>query len=307
MPHDHSSHDHSHQGHGHHHHPHASSRNILVALGLNVVFTVIEFSGGILTGSVAILADAIHDLGDSVALVVAYGLERYAKRNRDEHYSYGYGRYSLLSALISGLVLVLGGILVLREAIPRLWGAPLPKVNGMIGLAILGVLVNGFAAWRLSRGKTTNEKVLSWHLIEDTLGWGATLVGAGLMRVFAWPIIDPLLAIFVSLFVLWNAVRNLREVLRLLLQGMPVNFDRARFEQDVLAIPGVRALHDLRGWSLDGASSVLSLHLVLNVDLPGMLPIKKLVHGVAGRHGVRHITIETECVGEACVANDDDK
>jgi len=288
-------------------HAHGASRNILVALVLNISFTVIEFVGGLLTGSVAILADAIHDLGDSVSLAVAYGLERYARRRPDQNYSYGYGRYSLLSALVSGVVLVVGGLLVIREALPRFWEPQTPHAGGMIGLAVLGIAVNGYAAWKLARGRTANERVLTWHLAEDALGWGATLVGGLVIHLSGWTLVDPILALALAAFVLWNAVRNLRQVLRLLLQGMPPSFDQVTFRTEILALEGVTDLHDLHGWSLDGDSSVISMHLVLREANLDVARLKQLVHQIAARYGSRHVTIETEILGETCVAKCDDK
>lgn len=310
MAHDHSHHGHSHHDHYHphgHSHGHGASKNILVALLLNASFTVIELVGGVLTGSVAILADAIHDLGDTLSLALAYGLQRYSLKRRDSEYTYGYGRFSMLSALLSGTVLVAGSVLVVREALPKLWQPHSPHADGMIGLAILGIAVNGFAAWRMARGKTSSEKILTWHLMEDALGWAATFVGAFAIRLFGWTILDPLLALGVAAFVLWNAVRNLREVFRILLQGMPTGFDAKAFEEEVRAVEGVAALHDLHGWSLDGVDNVLSLHVVLKDAKVDVVRLKKNIAAIAGRYGGRHVTIETEIQGDDCVGNCDDK
>ena len=179
--HQHTSHkNHGHQ-HGHQHAHHSESSNIALAFWLNFGFALIEIVGGILTNSVAIIADAIHDLGDSLAIGFAWFASKIATRQPTQKYSYGYRRWSLLSALISGLILLIGSGWVLSEAIPRLWQPQLPHTGGMFVLAIFGIAVNGAAVLRLRRGKTQNEKVLSWHLLEDVLGWVANIIDPAML------------------------------------------------------------------------------------------------------------------------------
>ena len=155
-----------------------SSARIGWAFFLNVGFTIVEFIGGWLTNSTAIMADAVHDLGDSLSIGLAWLLNKISARPSNNIYSYGYERFSLLGALINGVVLVSGSIWVLSEAIPRLSNPEIPDAQGMILLAIFGVVVNGFAAYKLSQGKSLNERILNWHLLEDVLGWIAVLIVA---------------------------------------------------------------------------------------------------------------------------------
>ena len=157
---------------GHHHH-HSSSGRLGLAFFLNLAFTIIEFIGGALTNSMAIMADAVHDLGDTLAIGLAWTLDRVGRKEADNGFTYGYHRLSLLGALINGAILIIGSLWILSEALPRLINPQMPDAVGMIWLAILGVTVNGFAAYKLSGGKTLNEKVLNWHLLEDVLGWVA--------------------------------------------------------------------------------------------------------------------------------------
>ena len=217
--HSHSSHRHGvHEHHGHHglhSHHYDESSNIALAFWLNFCFALIEIAGGILTNSVAIIADAIHDLGDSLAIAFAWVASKVAKKQPTERYSYGFRRWSLLSALISGLILLSGSAWVLSEAIPRLWQPQLPHTGGMFALAILGIAINGFAVLRLRRGKTQNEKILSWHLLEDVLGWVAVLIGAVAMYFTGWAWLDPALCIGFSVFILFNVLKNLRQTLSL--------------------------------------------------------------------------------------------
>ena len=160
-----------------HNHGHtSSSQRIGWAFFLNLGFTLIEIVGGLLTNSTAIMADAVHDLGDCISIGLAWLLSKVSEKDSNTDFTYGYRRLSLLGALINGLVLIAGSAWVLSEAIPKLLQPEMPVVEGMLGLAIFGVMVNGFAAYKLSHGKTLNEKVLNWHLLEDVLGWVAVLI-----------------------------------------------------------------------------------------------------------------------------------
>ena len=186
-------------------HNHSNSSNkIGWAFLLNFSFTIIEFIGGWLTNSTAIMADAVHDLGDSVSIGSAWCLNRLGEREADENFTYGYKRLSLLGAFINGAVLILGSIWVLSEAIPRVLDPVVPNTKGMILVATPGVAVNGFAVYTLQGGNTLNERVLNWHLLEDVLGWVAVLIIAIVMQFVDWPILDPLLSIGFTLFILFK-------------------------------------------------------------------------------------------------------
>lgn len=286
---------HSHQGHGHaHHHHHSASGNIKVAFFLNFGFALIEIVGGLWIGSMAIIADAIHDLGDSVSLGCAWFLERVANRHKDHNFNFGYRRFSLLSALISGGVITAGSAIIIYESIGRLNQAEPPKSLPMIGLALLGISVNGFAAWRLSRGNTQNEKILTWHLLEDVMGWATVLIGAIVIAITKVTWLDPLLAIGLALFVSFNVLRYLKDTAYLFLQGRPANFDADGFVREALAIPGVENIDHLAVWSLDGETSILSARLHLHtVHDPSMIEdVKRKVRDLAKLQHA-HATLET--------------
>ncbi|MES2962407.1 MAG: cation diffusion facilitator family transporter [Bdellovibrionota bacterium] len=298
--HDHSGHSHEHghaHAHGHHHHHHAVG-NIKVAFALNFVFAIVELIGGLWIGSVAIVADAIHDAGDSVSLGVAWFLERLANKSGDSKFNFGYRRFSLLSALISGVVITVGSIGIFIEAIRRFSDPHVPSGLPMMGLACLGVAVNGFAAFRLSRGQTNNEKMLTWHLIEDMAGWGVVLLGGAVIYVTQWAWVDPVLALGLAIFVAFNVLRRLRETAFLFLQGRPQNFDEALFLREALAVPGVEHVDHLAVWSLDGETSVLSarLHVHSVRDPLAIETIKEGVRALALRQHAR-ATLET-CLHE---------
>ncbi|MGP9800878.1 cation diffusion facilitator family transporter [Rheinheimera sp. NSM] len=300
--HSHSGHSHGHSHHGHHHSHHSESSNIALAFWLNFGFALVEIVGGILTNSVAIIADAIHDLGDSLAIAFAWIASKVAAKQPTQHYSYGYRRWSLLSALISGLILLLGSAWVLSEAIPRLWQPQLPHVGGMFVLAILGVAVNGAAVLRLRGGKTQNEKVLSWHLLEDVLGWVAVLLGSVLMYFTGWAWLDPVLCIGFTLFILLNVLKSLRQTLALFLQVTPDPALQQRISAQLAELDFVKSIHHLHLWSLDGEQHVLTMHVEIAtpIELERQLAYKQQIAEVLAPYQLSHTTVEFEISGEAC-------
>jgi cobalt-zinc-cadmium efflux system protein len=288
-------------GHSHHHHDH-SEGNIKVAFFLNLGFAIIEIIGGLWTNSVAILSDALHDLGDSLTLGVSWYFARIAKKDRNQKYSYGYKRFSVLGAIINSIVLVTGSIFIIIEAIPRLLNPVTPNTEGMIYLAIGGVIVNGAAAFRLSKGHSLNEKAVYMHLLEDVLGWVAVLVGALVMNFWDLPILDPLLSVLIAAFILYNVFKNLRESFRIILQGTPSDISIKKIHQVIRDIPKVLDVHDCHTWSLDGEYHILSIHLVIEEDLPlsELENIKIETKQRVSKLGINHTTIEFETQNEEC-------
>ena len=269
---------------------------------LNVSFTIIEFIGGMLTNSTAIMADAVHDLGDSLAIGSAWFLSWLAKKDADDSFSYGYQRLSLLGALINGVVLIAGSIWVLIQAIPRLFDPVMPSVNGMLALAVLGVLVNGFAAYKLSSGKTLNEKVLNWHLLEDVFGWVAVLIVSVTLMFVQVPLLDALLAIGFTLYVLFNVVKNTTTVTKFFLQAVPEQGLLEKVRRELLALDSVISIHHEHAWSLDGESTVFTAHLSVGSPLGSIeqVEIKSQIAQVLDRFGFAHTTIELEFPEENC-------
>ena len=228
------------------------------------------------------------------------------RKDPSDDFTYGYRRFSLFGALINGLVLLAGSVWVLNEAIPRLFDPVMPMTEGMLILAVFGVIVNGFAAWRLMGGKSLNERVLNWHLMEDVLGWLAVLIVATIMQFVAWPILDPLLSIGFTLFILVNVVRNLWATGKLFFQAVPDRQLRQTIESSLLRIPGIEEIHHLHLWSLDGEHHVLTAHVV--VDEPDNsdchLQLKAEIAEVLAQFELAHTTIEIELSRENC--RDDD-
>ncbi|MEP0987031.1 cation diffusion facilitator family transporter [Ekhidna sp.] len=288
-------------GHSHHHQDH-SEGNIKVAFFLNLAFSIIELIGGLWTNSVAILSDALHDLGDSLSLGVSWYFARVAKKDRNQKFSYGYKRFSVLGALINAIVLVSGSIFITIEAIPRLFNPIHPNTEGMIYLAIGGVIVNGAAAFRLSKGHSLNEKAVYTHLLEDILGWVAVLIGALVMNFWDLPIIDPILSILIALFILYNVFKNLKESFRIILQGTPMNINVSDIHTAIREIDQVQNTHDCHLWSMDGDYHILSIHIVVEKDLTltKLRGIKTETKARMKQLGINHTTIEFETQEENC-------
>ena len=294
---------------GHHHnHDHSKdmpSNRLGWAFLLNFVFTIIEFIGGFLTNSTAILADAVHDLGDSLSLGLAWILNKLGKKQANQHFTYGYKRLNLAGAFINAVVLIAGSAWVLVEAIPRLWNPQMPIADGMIALAVVGITVNGFAAYKLSEGKTLNERVINWHLLEDVLGWVTVLI-VGIVLLFVdWPILDPILSIGFTLFILVNVLRNLWATLKLFIQATPDKKTYRQVADALLELPHVADLHHLHFWSLDGEEHVLTVHLVLtkNLDIEARSDLKQRIDNVLAPYALSHTTVELEDPDEACRDN----
>jgi cobalt-zinc-cadmium efflux system protein len=239
-------------------HAHGDTGNIRLAFCLNLGFTLFEF-----TGSVAILVDAVHDLGDSVALGFSWWMEHFSRRGASQHYSYGHERFTLLGALVNAGVLVGGSLFVLSEAIPQLWNPTEPYAAGMLVIAIIGVLVNGVAVLRLRGSRGLNAEVMGWHLLEDVSGWLAVLLVSIILLFTDWYILDPLLSILITLWVGYNAACNLTNTLRILLQAVPPEVDLEQVDRQLQALPGVRSTHHTHIWSLDGQRNVLTTHMVV--------------------------------------------
>jgi cobalt-zinc-cadmium efflux system protein len=285
-----------------HSHSHGSNNRIGWAFFLNVTFTIIEFIGGILTNSTAIMADAVHDLGDSLSIGFAWFLSKVSEKGSNSEFTYGYRRLSLFGALINGLVLIIGSVWVLTEAIPKLLQPEMPIVEGMIALAVFGVLVNGFAAYKLSKGKTLNERILNWHLLEDVLGWVAVLIVSIVLLFVDWPILDPALSILFTLYILINVAKNLWHTIRLFLQAIPDKELSKSVYKTLIELEEVDSIHHLHLWSLDGEHHVLTAHLALQeaLSIQQQLELKKSIAERLSEFNLEHTTIELEMTDEQC-------
>jgi len=280
----------------------AGTKNIALAFYLNLFFCVIEVVGGMLTNSVAILSDALHDLGDSVSLGMAWYFQKVSKRKPNEKYTYGYKRFSILSALLNSLILLSGSGIVLYESFIRVFNPVHSNAKGMLLLAIMGVLVNGFAALRLKKGASLNERVVSLHLLEDVLGWVAVLIASIVMIFTNLTILDPILSIGISCFILYNVYHNLRKAFRVILQGKPDEVNEEDLRESLLNLKPVMDVHDLHIWTMDSEYLVLTVHLVLpdTTTENERQALRAAAHEILKTKGIQHATIEMESASENC-------
>ena len=279
-----------------------SYKNIQIAFFLNLFFTIIEIIGGIYTNSLAILSDALHDLGDSFSLGLAWYFEKLSNKKRTKKFSYGFKRFSLLAALVNSVILIIGSVFIVKEAIPRLFNPEFPNARGMIIFALFGVVINGIAVLRLRKGKTMNEKMVSWHLLEDVLGWMAVLVVSIIMLIWEFAILDPILSILITLFILRNVIKNFKQTITLFLQGVPSNIEISKIEEFIMSKPKIESVHDTHVWSMDGDNNVLTTHVVIGkkATIDDALEVKCMVKACLKKFNVTHATVEVEREGEKC-------
>ncbi len=294
---------HDHTMHDHHDHLLASSsKNIAVAFFLNAGFTIIEFIGGFLTNSIAITADAVHDLGDSLMLGLSWFFQKLSGKRRTDTFSYGFRRFSLIGALLNSVVLIAGSVIILLNAIPRLIEPQATDAAGMIVLALLGILINGIAYFRLRKEKGMNGRVVSIHILEDFLGWFAVLA-VGLVNTITYmPILDPLLAIIFALVILNHILRNLVRIIMILFQAAPAGIDMRSMKQKIeKRFPGT-GCHDIHVWSMDNNYNILTMHIVVKKkqSLAAIDKKKKKIKDFLKEQGIEHSTIEFECYGSCC-------
>lgn len=288
-----------------HSHEHNAVKNIKLAFFLNLFFTIIEFIGGYLTNSVAVTSDALHDLGDSFSLGLAWFLQNFSNKKSNKKFSYGFKRFSLLGALINGLILLIGSLFILNQAFSRIIN-PMP-VNAklMIFLAMLGILFNGFAVFKTNKGESLNEKVISLHLLEDVLGWIAVFIVSIILLFTNFYILDPILSILITLYILYSVLKNLKRTFLLFMQAVPKNINYDLIYKNLKNLKEVYDLHDLHIWSLDGEKNILTSHIILNdkksiFDFEKIISLKKEIRKNMKKFNISDCTLEFELKKENC-------
>ena len=274
-----------------------TERNIFIAFILNLGFSIFEFIGGLFTGSIAIISDAVHDIGDAASIGISYFLEKKSKKGPDETYTYGYTRYSVVGSVITTLILLFGSIMVVYNAIGRIISPTAINYNGMILFAVVGVFVNLAAAIVTSSGDSLNQKAVNLHMLEDILGWIVVLIGAVVMRLTDFTLIDPIMSIGVAAFIFWSAFQNLKEVLDLFLGKTPQGICVNEIREHIMHIDGVIDAHHIHIWSIDGRTNCATMHIVTNTDPH---TIKTAVREELAEHGIHHATLELESENEHC-------
>ena len=274
-----------------------TQRNILIAFILNFTFSIFEFIGGVFTGSVAIISDAVHDMGDAASIGISYFLEKKSKKQPDETYTYGYARYSVIGSVITTLILLFGSVMVIYNAVARLI-VPVPiHYDGMIIFAIVGVCVNFGAAFFTRQGSSLNQKAVNLHMLEDVLGWIVVLIGAVVMRFTNFAAIDPIMSIAVAVFIFVHAFHTLKDALNLFLEKAPYDFSMTEIRDHLSHIDGVLDVHHIHIWSLDGQNNYATMHIVTDDD---HYLVKEAVRNKLKEHGINHVTLELENTNEHC-------
>lgn len=275
-----------------------TEKNILVAFLLNLFFSIFELVGGMFTNSVAIISDAVHDLGDSFSIGLSYFLEKKSKKKPDDKYTYGYMRYSVLGAIITNTILITGSVLVIYNAIERFFNPVDINYNGMIIFAVFGVIVNFLAAYFTKEGDSLNQKAVNLHMMEDVLGWLVVLIGALVIKVTEINMIDSILSIGVACYVLIHALTSFKDIVDLFLTKVPSGVNVSELSKHILEIDGVEDVHHVHVWSMDGVNNYATMHIVSNKK--DISKIKKSIREELEEHGINHVTIEIDNNKDEC-------
>jgi len=244
------------------------------------------------TNSVAILSDSIHDVGDAASIGISYFLEKKSRKKADAKHTYGYIRYSVLGGVITTVILMVGSVLVIISAVKRLVAPTQINYDKMIVFAVVGVVLNLVAACVTREGDSINQKSVNLHMLEDVLGWIVVLVGAVVMRFTDICIIDPLMSIGVSVFILINTFKNLGAVLDIFLEKTPHGVDIDVMKQTLMEIEGIDDVHHIHVWSIDGYNNYATMHIV--TKLADATVLKEAARQALLTFNVCHTVIETE-------------
>jgi len=278
-------------------------RNILIAFILNLSFSIIEFIGGLFTNSISIVSDSIHDFGDAITIAISWVLERKSKQKPNAKYTFGYTRYSVLGAFITSTVLLIGSALMIYNSVVRIINPVKVNYDGMLVFAILGLIANGIGAFVTSHGERLNEKAVSLHLLEDLLGWIAVLITSVIMKIFDVSILDPILSIYISVYILWNVILSYKKIFSIFLQKAPDNIDVNQLVKEIKKNNDkVKDIHHIHLWSLDDVNNCMSCHVELfnNINVGKIIKVKQDIKHIAKHYNISHVTIEIEFETEIC-------
>ena len=269
----------------------------LEATVLNLAITAVEFGGGLLSGSLALLSDAIHNLGDSASIVMAYVASRISQRNSNQSKTYGYRRAEILSSYFNAIFLLVMSALLIWEAIRR-FAHPHP-VNGglMLVVAVVGLLANGFSAWLLHSGShnNLNLKATYLHILSDAFASGGVILGALIIKIFHVVWADPLMTIVVSVYIAYKTIPIIIEATNILMEAGP-RLDYRAVKATVLSVPGVVNIHHVHTWMIDEHRIMLTAHIALeDQELSEVEPIyQKIRKLLKDKYNIEHATLQAE-------------
>ena len=271
----------------------SSKRAIWLAFFLNLSYAIVEFIAGGVFGSSAVLADSVHDLGDAIAIGLSAFLETISNREEDSHYTLGYKRFSLLGALITAVILMTGSALVILENIRKLFHPQPINDEGILWLGIIAVSINVLASLVVRKGKTKNESILSLHFLEDTLGWIAVILMAIILRFTDWYILDPLLSLVISFFILSKAIPRFWSTLKIFLDAVPEGVDIKQVKSDLEQLEYVASVNQINLWTMDGLEKNAIIHVCLE-HIKHMEVCKESIRDLLKDCGFQNITIEVD-------------
>ena len=266
---------------------------VWVAFFLNLSYAIVEFIAGGIFGSSAVLADSVHDLGDAIAIGISALLETISNREEDRHYTLGYKRFSLLGALVTAVILITGSILVILENIAKIFHPQSVNDEGIFWLGIIAITINVLASLVIRKGQTKNESILSLHFLEDTLGWVAVILMAIVLRFTDWYILDPLLSIAISFFVLSKALPRFWSTLKIFLDAVPEGVDIQKIKTDLAELDHVASINQLNLWTMDGLEKNAIVHVCLK-EMEHMETCKESIRIFLKDCGFQNITIEVD-------------
>ncbi|MGX4713990.1 cation diffusion facilitator family transporter [Streptococcus cristatus] len=270
-----------------------SSRNMTIAFLLNFSFAIIEFIFGLLFHSSAVLADAIHDTGDALAIGLSTLFEKISTKKEDREYTLGYKRYSLLGALLTSVILLIGSTLIIVENVPKLFAPERVNYDGMLILGIVAIIVNTAASRVVSHGHSHNEFILSLHFLEDILGWLAVILVSLILRFTDWYFLDPLLSLVIAGFILSKALPKFWETIQIFLDHVPSDVDLTQLYQEIAVLENVRAITQLNVWTTDGLEKYAMLHICL--ENPNLLAeTQAVLRQQLLAYGIAKVTIQTD-------------
>ena len=271
----------------------SSKTSIWLAFFLNLSFSVVEFIFGGIFNSSAVLADAVHDLGDALAIGLSACLETISNRQEDKRYTLGYKRFSLLGAMLTALILLAGSVMMLLENIPRLLSPQPVNYQGMLWLGVIAILINLLASLIVRKGQTKNEAILTLHFLEDILGWLAVILVAGVLYVTDWYFLDPLLSLLISSFILWKAIPRFWSALKIFLDAVPEGVDIKQVKNNLEQLDHVASVNQLSIWSMDGLEKNAIVHVCLE-EIEHMEYCKESIRNLLKDYGFQNVTIEID-------------
>ena len=287
------------RSHNHHHHHAVNEKNLLAATFLNLVITIVEIAGGILSGSLALLSDALHNLSDTFATFIAYLATLIGKREANQKKTFGYKRLEILAALINAVILIVMSVFLVREAWLRLQD-PAP-IDSMIMLVVgmIGLLANLYAVLILRKdaGKSINVKAAYIHLIGDSLSSVVVILGGVMIRIFKIDWIDPVITVLISIYIIRSGFLILKQSVNILMQSAPEHLDLSQIKFRVEQVPEVQNIHHIHSWMLTDQEVHMEAHVELKNDL--RLSQVKLIHETIEHFlrkdfGIAHITLQFE-------------